>query len=52
VKPRRKPNRCATCGRFLGNTNLGGYQHDKTSKRAAWAVCQACIDRADARACQ
>jgi hypothetical protein len=52
VKHRRKPNRCATCGRFLGNTNLGGYQSDKASKRAAGAVCQACIDRADAKGCR
>lgn len=41
--------RCMVCGRFVGNTNLGGYMTDKTSKRGIKAYCGKCIDRLDGR---
>ena len=37
--------RCMKCGRFVGNTNLGGYMTDKTSKRGNQAYCEQCFER-------
>lgn len=51
MKPKRKPSHCIKCGRFLGNTNLGGYQEDKTSKRGTGALCVACVDRQAGKDC-
>jgi DNA-directed RNA polymerase subunit RPC12/RpoP len=36
--------KCMKCGRFVGNTNLGGYMTDKVSKRGRQAYCQRCVD--------
>jgi len=44
MKPKHKL-RCMVCGRFIGNTNLGGYMADKTSKRGLKGYCSKCIDR-------
>jgi len=34
--------RCRKCGRYIGDSNLGGYDCDKVSKRASTAWCEHC----------
>jgi len=43
-KPMRR-YRCMMCGRYVGNSNLGGYMTDKTSKRGVSAYCERCVGR-------
>ena len=43
AKPRSKP-RCIRCNRFLGESNLGGYNINKASKRLQTGYCLNCIE--------
>ena len=42
VRPRRLPSRCGRCGRFLGDSNLYGFDEDKVSKRGLTGYCESC----------
>ena len=41
-RPKRQPFRCCCCGRFLGDSNLHGFDEDKVSKRGLTGYCQSC----------
>ena len=41
-RPRRLPFRCCRCGRFLGDSNLYGFDHDRVSRRGLTGYCESC----------
>jgi len=37
--------RCKKCGRFLGNSNLGGYDSEKELRRHGKGYCLRCVEK-------